>query len=106
MKNSVENELLSLGGLMKQGQSYLVSNAGRIVAAITMIIATLITFTNVAFADVSGESFSVTLVVMLISSYLIYFSMESAGEREGECTEEYKNAFLVFSSSRSRRKFS
>ena len=96
MKNNAENELLALGGLMKQGKSYLVSNAGRIIAAITMIIATLITFTNVAFADVSGESFTVTLAVMLISSYLIYFSMEDAGEREGESCEEYKAAYQGF----------
>ena len=96
MKNSAENDLLALGGLMRQGQSYLINNVGRIIAVITMLVATLVTFTNVAFADVTGESFTVTLTVMLLSSYLMYFSLEDAGEREGEKSEEYKNAYLRF----------
>jgi hypothetical protein len=96
MKNSAENDLLALGGLMRQGQSYLINNVGRIIAVITMLVATLVTFTNVAFADVTGESFTVTLTVMLLSSYLMYFSLEDAGEREGEKSEEYKNAYLGF----------
>lgn len=81
---------------MRQGQSYLINNVGRIIAVITMLVATLVTFTNVAFADVTGESFTVTLTVMLLSSYLMYFSLEDAGEREGEKSEEYKNAYLGF----------
>ena len=96
MKNSAENDLLALGGLMRQGQSYIINNVGRIIAVITMLVATLVTFTNVAFADVSGETFTVTLTVLLLSSYLMYFSLEDAGEREGEGSEEYKNAYLGF----------
>ena len=96
MKNSTENDLLALGGLMRQGQSYLINNVGRIIAVITMLVATLVTFTNVAFADLQGESFTVTLAVMLLSSYLMYFSMEDAGEREGEKSEDYKGAYLGF----------
>lgn len=92
MKDSESNELLELGGAIKQGYSAIIGNAGKVIAVITLAIAVLVTFTDVALSDLTGESFTTTLAVMLISSYLMYFSLEDSGEREGEKSDEYRGA--------------
>lgn len=92
MKDSESNELLELGGAIRQGYSAVIGNAGKVIAVITLAIAVLVTFTDVALSDLTGESFTTTLAVMLISSYLMYFSLEDSGEREGEKSEEYRYA--------------
>ena len=96
------NELLELGGFMKQGYSAIVTNAGKAIAAVTLVMATLITFTDVAFCQIGGERFTLSLAVMLISSYLMYFSLEDAGEREGERTEEYLTALDRYTAAKKR----
>ena len=92
MKERDQNDLLSLGSMMRQGYSGLIANAGKIIAFITLTIAVLITFTNIAFSDLKSEGFTSTLVIMLASAYIMYFSLEDTGEREGEECEEYRIA--------------
>ncbi len=92
MRNSESNDLLQLGNAIKQGYSSLIVNAGKIIATITLAIAVLVTFTDVALSQLGGEQFTTTLVVMLLSSYMIYFSLEDSGEREGERSLEYRSA--------------
>ena len=84
-----QNDLLSLGGMIKGGFSSVIANAGKVVAVITLVVAVLVTFTDVAFSGLRSEGFTTTLVIMLMSAYLMYFSLEDAGEREGEDSEEY-----------------
>lgn len=86
------SDLLELGGMIRGGYSSIIANAGKIVAVITLVIAVLVTFTNMTFSDLTSESFTTTLAVMLISSYLMYFSLEDAGEKEGEESEEFRLA--------------
>lgn len=83
------SDLLELGGMIRGGYSSLIANAGKIVAVITLVIAVLVTFTDMTFSNLTGESFTTTLAVMLISSYLMYFSLEDAGEKEGEESEPF-----------------
>ena len=73
MKRDEPNDLLALGGMMRGGYSSLITNAGKVVAVITMFVAVIVTFTNVAFYDIRSESFTTTLIVMLMSAYLMYF---------------------------------
>lgn len=89
MKSSDNNDLLRLGENFKQGYSSVIANAGKIIATITLAIAVLVTFTDVALSKLGGEQFTTTLAVMLLSSYMIYFSLEDSGEREGERSHEY-----------------
>ena len=96
MKNDSDKNLLAIGGFAKQGVGYFISNSGKIIAAITLLVATLVTFANITFADFRGEAFTVALTVMLISSYMMYFSLEDAGEKEGEESELYKEALSKF----------
>ena len=86
--------------MMKDGGSYLINNAGRIVALITAMIAVLVTFANVSFSAFAEESFTVSLAVMLFSSYVIYFSLEASGERLGEGSDEFNSAIGKYNSVR------
>lgn len=91
MNERFDLSLLNSGELMKKSCKALVSNMGRVIAIITVVVATLVLFTDIGFADVSMDSFTAILAVMLISSYVMYFSLEDSGERLGEDTDEYKD---------------
>ena len=97
MKDKFELSLLESGEIMRRGTVWLINNVGRIVATITLIISALVLFTDIKMADFGAESFTTTLAVMLISSYLMYFSMTEAGENAGERCEEYKTALARYS---------
>ena len=92
MKNDFEISLLESGNLIKRGCGFLISNLGKTVAVITLVITSLVLFTDIGFAKFTSEGFTSTMAVMLLASYLMYFSMEDAGERLGEESEEYKKA--------------
>ena len=97
MKDKFEISLLESGEIMKRTSVMLINNIAKIVAAITLIISALVLFTDVSLASFGKESFTTTLAVMLIASYLMYFSMSEAGENAGEESEEYKKSFLKYS---------
>ena len=92
MSEKFESSLLDSGELMKKGCIAIVSNIGRTVAIITVIVAALVVFTDIGFSDFGTERFTSTLFIMLIASYIVYFSLEDAGEKLGEETEEYKRS--------------
>lgn len=92
MKDSFESSLLESGKIIQSTAAAIINNTAKIVAFITVIISALVLFTDLKFVDFSAESFSSTLAVMLIASYLIYFSMSESGENAAEDSEEYKNA--------------
>ena len=92
MADKFEFSLLEAGRTMQKGMITLAANVGKVTAIITLVVSALVLFTDVSFADFGAESFTSTLAVMLISSYLMYFSMSEAGERAGEDSEEYKSA--------------
>ena len=90
MKERFDVSLLESGNLIKNGVKSILSHTGRVIATITFSICSLALFTNISFAKFSLESFSCTAAIMLIASYLLYFSMEDAGEKLGEESEEWK----------------
>ena len=68
---SFERDLLDVGGVMKRGKSYLVSNGGKIIALITFIVSVIVMFTDISFSSFASYSFFTTLLLMLFSSYHI-----------------------------------
>ena len=92
MSEKFEISLLESGSIMKRGVEAILNNMGKAIATITLLISTLVLFTDIGFADFSAESFSSTMAVMLVASYLMYFSMSDSGEKRGEESEEYKSA--------------
>ena len=89
MKNTFDTALLESGELMRRGVRAIVENIGKVVALITLIVTALVLFCDVGFADFQGERFTSTLAIMLIASYLMYFSMYDTGEEAGKRCEEY-----------------
>ncbi len=93
MKESgFDTALLESGELLKRGFSSLIGNVGRTVAVITLVVAALVSFTDIGFHDLKAEGFTSTLILMLVASYVMFFSLEEAGERLGAQSEEYKSA--------------
>lgn len=92
----LESAILDTGGVIKKKYTALISNVGKAVALITLTVAALVTFTDIGFGSPTAESFSSSLLIMLIASYVIYFSLESSGERLGEESEEYASAISRF----------
>lgn len=84
-----DSVLLDTGGSLRKKYAALLSNMGKAVALITLAVAALVTFTDVGFGSPTTESFTSSLLLMLIASYVIYFSLEGSGERLGEESEEY-----------------
>ncbi len=89
----LEASLLSGGsGLMRRGYSALLKNCGKLIAALTALIVLLVTFTEVGFYEIGATELTANVILLLVASYVIYFSLEDAGERLGRETEEYREA--------------
>lgn len=78
--------------ITQHGYGFLANNAGKLIALITAMVAVAVTFADVVFTGFSGAQFSSTLIVMVVASYLIHFSLEAAGEKYGESCEDYRAA--------------
>ena len=97
-----DTALLETGELLKRGFSSLIGNVGKTVAIITLAVASLVTFTDVGFHDIKTATFTSTLVLMLTASYIMFFSLEEAGERLGKESEEYVAALKQYEAAHSR----
>ena len=102
MKSSFDTYLIESAGVLKRGTEALLQNLGKAIAILTVIVVTLVTFTEIGFEDLGSKSFTGTLTVFLIGTYVIYFSLEDAGERAGIESEEYKKALASFSEASSK----
>lgn len=88
----LEKGLFSSGELMRRGYSFLSENASKVIAALTALIAALLTFWEPVLPSLLSEALTAELAVMLVASYVIYFSLEDAGERLGRQSDKYKTA--------------
>ena len=100
----LEDGLLAANELTKRGGALLVKSTGKVIAVITAITVLLLTFTDITFSSFTSESFTGSLVMMLAASYLLYFSLEDAGEQLGEETKEYIECREVYDAARKRIK--
>lgn len=92
MSEKFEISLLESGSIMKRSVEAVLNNMGRAIAIITLLISALVLFTDIGFADFTAESFTSTMAIMLVASYIMYFSMSDSGEKRGEESNEYKSA--------------
>ncbi len=86
------NDKEEFSDIFSRAYTYLLENAAKVIAFITAAVAALVTFTDISFGGIGSESFTSSLIVMLIASYLIYFSLEDIGRERGEKSERYKEA--------------
>jgi hypothetical protein len=92
VKDGLEFGIIASDALIKKGYSFLIANVGKTVALITLFVTVLVSFTEISFSDLKSESFTTTLIMMLIASYIMYFSLEDAGENLGRKSDAYKDA--------------
>ena len=90
MSKDFDTDLLSLNRRIRDGYAYLISNLSKIIAIVTMIVAGMLVFTDIEFLGFDSKELTTTLLLILISSYVVYFSLEESGERLYEESEEYK----------------
>lgn len=100
--NEIESAILDSSERFKVGFGRLLNNMGRAVALIAALVAVLVTFTEVAFSEFRIAEVVPTLIAMLTCSYIIYFSLEDAGEKLGEGTQEYKAASERFEAAKAK----
>ena len=102
MRDKSEALPLELGEMMRQSYAYVIQNTGKIIALITAVVATLVTFTDVSFSELTSVGFTSSLAIMLMASYLMYFSLEDAGEKYGESCPEYEAAIARYLEARGK----
>ena len=96
MKNNFDSAILDSGDFMRRAGLALINNAGRAITLITLAVVSLVTFTDLSFQGFGAKNFTALVMIMLVASYLIYFSMEDTGEKTGEDSEEFKTAHEIF----------
>lgn len=96
MNKDFDAELLGLNKRIREGYSYLIANLGKIVAVATMIVAGMLVFTDIEFLGLDSKEMTTTLALIIISSYVVYFSLEEAGERLYEEGEDYSRLKLEY----------
>jgi hypothetical protein len=102
MKSKLEDSILDTSGLMKETGALLIANAGKLIALAVIMITAALTFTDVSFASFSLKDSLPSLLLLTVSSYVVYFSLEDAGERLGESTEEFIGAKQKYDALRKR----
>lgn len=98
----IEDGLIAKDALTKRTAGVIIRNTGKLVALVTALIAIIVSFTDVSFASVTARTLTGNLLLMLICAYLIYFSLEDAGEKLGEDTDAYRDAMAAYRESRDR----
>ncbi len=101
MKDSFDLNIINSGAFVKRGYSFILANVGKTIAIITLTVAALISFTEITFSEFGSKDFTSSLICMLIASYIMYFSLEDAGEKLAHDTEEYKNSLSEYEQARS-----
>ena len=96
MQSELDRDLIEAAGALHDGYSFIINNAGKAIALLTLTVAIILTFSDVTLASLSAAEFTGTLAIMLTSSYIIYFSLEDAGERLGERSDEYRSAMAKY----------
>ncbi len=90
--HNIEDDLLDTSELIGRASKALLSNMGKIIAVFVFVMMLAVTFTDVSFLGFFTESFASSFLLLITSSYIIYFSLEDAGEKYGEDTEQFKAA--------------
>ena len=100
--NEFEESLLSSGESLKKVGRVALENMGKLTAAVVAIIMIAVTFTDITFSSFEFKEIASSLLLLLTSSYVIYFSLEDAGEKLGEGSEEHRSAKLRYDSCRDK----
>ena len=99
-----DDTLLNTEARPRGGTRNVIASLSYVVATVAAAVALLVSFTELTFTSLTAAELTPTLTVMLVCSYLMYFSLEAAGEEAGSKTEEYKTAVEKFKTAKERVK--
>ena len=97
-----EDSVLDSGEFMKKATRALIDNMGKVIALIVSIIMLAVTFTDIKFGGIFTKDFASSLLLLITSAYIIYFSLEDAGEKYGMQSEEYKASKSLYDEIRAK----
>lgn len=100
MKKSFDELILESDTAIKGTLSSLVANLGKVVATITIFVASLITFTDITLTGFHTKGYLGTLILMVLCAYVMYFSLLDVGEKKGEESDEFKSAKARYTATR------
>ena len=89
----IDHPLLSGSDRIKAGYSSLIKNCGKLIAGLTATIVVLATFTEIGFYDIGVRELTANVLLILVASYVIYFSLEDAGEVLARESDEYRSVY-------------
>ncbi len=94
MKNfgEIEEKILDSDEIIKNFSKGTINNMGKLIALIVAAVTVAVTFTDISFLGFFTEDFLGSLLLLMTSAYIIYFSLADAGEKSGSDTEEYRKA--------------
>ena len=102
MRNELDSAFLEADRLIKRGKRTLAENAGKTVAVITAAVTALVTFTEVGIGGFLSSGSITDALILIIASYLMYFSLGDAGKRTAMATEEFRAASAALDNARGR----
>lgn len=102
MKSELDTVFLDADRLIKRGKRTLAENAGKTVAVITAAVTVLVTFTEVGIGGFLSSGSITDALILIIASYLMYFSLGDAGKRTAMATEEFRAASAALDNARGR----
>lgn len=102
MRNELDSAFLEADRLIKRGKRTLAENAGKTVAVITAAVTVLVTFTEVGIGGFLTSGSLTDALILIIASYLMYFSLGDAGKRTAMATEEFRAASAALDNARGR----
>lgn len=100
--SSFEDALLDSSEIIKKTGIALVNNMGKVIAVFVSLIMLAVTFTDIQFAGVFTKDLFSSVLLLLTSAYIIYFSLEDAGEKCGEETDEFKQSKKIYDELRTK----
>ena len=102
MTNDSERLLSATLSSFSKGRQRLFSHIGLLVAAIALLAAALVTFTDISLLSLTAESLTLQMAVYAAVTAVMFLSLEEEGERAGRGEEAYKEAVRSFRAAEGR----
>lgn len=92
MEHESEHFLATSLASLSKGRQKIFAHIGFWIAALSLLVAALVTFTDISLLSISTQRFTVTMVVYATVTVLMYLSLAEEGERTGRSEKGYQEA--------------
>ena len=81
---------------LAKGRQRIFSRIGLWISALALLVAVVITFTDVSFLSLSAESLTLKMAVYAAVTVIMFYALEEEGERTGRAESAYKESEKAF----------